>query len=412
MAAPARTHPSRRPRPRPGTGGRGLSWPLWTSGWALLPLRLFLGVTFLYAGLQKFADPRFLRAGAPGSVQAQLHAAVHTSPIGSHLGGLASHALVVGVAIALAEVAVGVGTLIGLWARAAAAAGLALSLGFLLTVSWHSHPYYLGPDVVFAAAWVPLVLAGAGEDPRLSLDALLRRRAQQELGLPATATVPMPFATVQALCGGYQPGADACRYRHGAPCRPEACPVLADPPAADPRAGDTLDRRTFLRRAQVAGLFVAAGLGTAAATARIGRLLSGSRGQGDAVTSLSAPGASPGGATTTTSPRAGAPGAVSPGGVAIGPASAVPVGGVAAFTDPGAGDPAYVVQPAAGRFQAFSAVCPHAGCRVQHSGGGFVCPCHGARFDGTGSLLQGPATRSLSAIPVTKGADGQLYVEG
>ena len=412
MAAPARPYPSRRSQPRPDTGGRGLRRPLWTSGWVLLPLRLFLGITFLFAGLQKLADPRFLRAGAPGSIQAQLQAAVGTSPIGSHLGGLASHALVVGVAIALAEVAVGIGTLAGLWTRVAAAGGLVLSLGFLLTVSWHSHPYYLGPDIVFAAAWVPLVLAGAGEDPRLSLDGLMRRRACQELGLPTTVTVPVAFASVQALCGGYEVG--RCRYRRGASCRADACPVLAAPPVADPMAGETLDRRTFLRQAQIAGIILASGLGATAATAWIGRVLSGSRDGGGITASLPSAGGGPGGGTTTTSPPDGPPAPGAPGGVAIGPASAVPVGGVAAFTDPGAGHPAYVVQPTAGRYAAFSAVCPHAGCRVQYSGrdGEFVCPCHGARFDRTGSLLQGPATRSLSPITVAEGSDGQLYVDG
>lgn len=412
MAAPARSPAPLRSRPRTGAGGRGRAWTLRTSGWALLPLRLFLGVTFLYAGLQKFADPHFLRSGAPGSIQAQLRAAVHTSPIGSHLGGLAAHAVVAGVVIALAEVAVGVGALVGLWTRAAAAGGLALSLGFLLTVSWHSHPYYLGPDIVFAAAWVPLVLAGAGEDPRLSLDALIRRRTEEEEGLPPTETVPLAFASVQALCGGYQAG--RCRYRRGAPCRPDACPVLAAPPIADPDAAETLDRRTFLRRAQVAGLFLACGLGTTAVTAGIGRLLSRTRGEGSAVGALSQSGGSPGDSPTTTAPPSGSPGAGTAGGVAIGPASALPVGAVASFTDPGAGDPAYVIQPTAGHYAAFSAICPHAGCVVQYTGGAgeFVCPCHGARFDRTGSVLQGPASRSLSPITVTKGSDGQLYVDG
>ena len=411
MAALARPFPSHRSRPRPGPGGRRRSWPLWTSGWALLPMRLFLGITFLFAGIQKLADPHFLRAGAPGSIQAQLDAAVRTSPIGSHLGVLASHAAVVGVAIALAEVAVGVGALAGLWTRVAAAGGLALSLGFLLTVSWHSHPYYLGPDIVFAAAWVPLVLAGAGEDPRLSLDGLTRRRAERELGLPSTATVPMAFARVQALCGGYDAG--RCRYRRGASCRPDACPVLAAPPVAGPEAGETLDRRTFLRRAQIAGLVVAGGLGASAVTAWAGRLLSASGGGAGTVASLPPPGRGPGGGTATTRPRDGSPATGNPGGVAIGPASAVPVGGVAAFTDPGARNPAFVVQPTAGRYAAFSAICPHAGCRVQYSDtqGEFVCPCHGARFDKAGSVLRGPATRSLSPITVAEGSDGQLYVD-
>ena len=46
---------------------------------AVLPLRLFLGVTFFVAGVQKLADPNFFRARAPGSIQSQLSAAVHTA---------------------------------------------------------------------------------------------------------------------------------------------------------------------------------------------------------------------------------------------------------------------------------------------------------------------------------------------
>ena len=410
MTATVRAQPPSRTGGRPG--GRPPAHRLWTSGWPLLPLRLFLGITFLYAGLQKFADPRFLRAGAPGSVQAQLHAAVHTSPIGSLLGGLAGHGLVVGVAIALAEVAVGIGALLGLWTRAAAAGGLALSIGFLLTVSWHSHPYYLGPDIVFAAAWVPLVLAGAGDDPRLSLDARVRRQTRTSMGLPPAEEVPVAFATVQRLCRGYEAG--RCRYRHGAPCGPEFCPVLAAPAVADRATEDTFDRRTFLRRTQLAGLTAVGGLAAAAVTARVGRLLDGGAG-GRRVAALDQTGAGSGGPGPTgpAGPPAAPPGPAAPG-VAIGPARALPVGGVASFTDPGGGTPAYVVQPRAGEFKAFSAVCPHAGCQVQYASGAheFVCPCHGARFDATGTLVQGPARRSLDPITVARGADGQLYVDG
>src|SRR5262249_36504592 len=142
MTAPVRSSPPPRLRTGVRTGGRGLPWPLWTSGWTQLPLRLFLGVTFLYAGIPKFADRSFLQASSPASFQVQLHAAVHTSPIGSLLGGVAHHAALAGVVIALAELAAGAGVLLGLWTRAAAAGGLALSIGFLLTVSWHTHPYY------------------------------------------------------------------------------------------------------------------------------------------------------------------------------------------------------------------------------------------------------------------------------
>jgi thiosulfate dehydrogenase (quinone) large subunit len=89
------------------------------------------------------------------------------------------------------------------------------------------------------------------------------------------------------------------------------------------------------------------------------------------------------------------------------------VGGVASFEDPASGSLAYVVQPTAGDFKAFSSVCPHAGCQVGYSRSDreFVCPCHGARFDATGNVIQGPAQRSLSPITVTSSTDGQLYVD-
>ena len=38
-----------------------------TPGMALLPLRLFLGLTFVYAGYQKLSDPGFLTPGVPAA---------------------------------------------------------------------------------------------------------------------------------------------------------------------------------------------------------------------------------------------------------------------------------------------------------------------------------------------------------
>src|SRR5580698_9703055 len=51
------------------------------TGWVLMPLRLFLGVTFLFAGLQKLANPNFLKNSSPVSIHAQLVGATHLSPI-------------------------------------------------------------------------------------------------------------------------------------------------------------------------------------------------------------------------------------------------------------------------------------------------------------------------------------------
>src|SRR3954468_2776770 len=130
------------------------------SRYALLPLRLFLGATFTFAGLQKLADPAYLDAQSPTSVQATMLSLQHQSPIGWMLG-LSAHApVLVGVSIALGELAVGLATLVGLWVRVAAAGGLLLSLTFFLTVSFHTRPYYYGSDIVFVFAWTVPLLAG------------------------------------------------------------------------------------------------------------------------------------------------------------------------------------------------------------------------------------------------------------
>lgn len=87
------------------------------------------------------------------------------------------------------------------------------------------------------------------------------------------------------------------------------------------------------------------------------------------------------------------------------------MGGVQAFTDPATGSPAYLMQPKAGIFLAYSGVCTHEGCTVGFDQGSneFACPCHGARFDGsTGDVLQGPAQTPLTKINVAA-ADGVVY---
>src|SRR6476646_10857542 len=48
---------------------------------ALLPLRAFLGVTFVYAGIDKLTDPNFLQATGAGSIGAQLDGFIKVSPI-------------------------------------------------------------------------------------------------------------------------------------------------------------------------------------------------------------------------------------------------------------------------------------------------------------------------------------------
>ncbi len=147
-------------------------------------------------------------------------------------------------------------------------------------------------------------------------------------------------------------------------------------------------------------------------TALIGRAAGGT-------TSVSgSPTLSTGGTTPTTkAPTAsGSPTTTgtAPAGTTVGPASSVPVGGSASFTDPKSGDPALVIQQSAGRFTSFDAVCPHAGCTVAYvpSAKIIACPCHGSEFDPTtGGLLRGPAPTGLTRITMAEGPNGDLYVD-
>ncbi|GAA3235470.1 DoxX family protein [Streptomyces lavendulae] len=140
---------------------------------ALLPLRIFLGVTFVYAGLDKLTDPAFLSATGTGSIGEIMRGVRDTAGVPA-LVDLALKAPVgFGAAIAIGEILVGLGTLAGLLTRIAAAGGALISLSLWLTVSWAATPYYYGNDLIYLMAWIPLVLAGA---PYLSLDSLRRSR--------------------------------------------------------------------------------------------------------------------------------------------------------------------------------------------------------------------------------------------
>ena len=362
--------PSTRSRPAPEPAAP-LVLPASPLERSLLPLRAFLGITFCLAGLQKLANPAFFHSANPASIQAQMAAAAHRSPIHALLGPLQHLAVPLGLLIAFGELAVGLGTLLGLYTRAAAIGGLVISFSLFLTVSFHTSPYYTGSDIVFVFAWIPIAMTG-----------------------PTLPSIDVALAAIQSR-------AHERARNHAA--RPAA-----------------VDRRSFVAKSALGGLVAGLGLLGGGLIAALGRLAGGSssgRGSaplssgttGSSVTSPPAPvgTARPGtGSTSTTAAAA------RPAGTRIGPASDVPVGGAASFTDPRSGDPALVVRPDHSTFLAFDAVCPHAGCTVEYSSRGqlFVCPCHGSQFNGrTGDVEVGPAQSGLSRITIAEGPDGQLY---
>ncbi|OKK20939.1 hypothetical protein AMK16_11120 [Streptomyces sp. CB00455] len=141
--------------------------------YALLPLRIFLGVTFVYAGLDKLTDSAFLSATGDGSIGDQMRGVRDASAIPAMVDMALKAPVAFGTVIAIGELLVGLGVLAGLLTRLAALGGALISLSLWLTVSWAVTPYYYGNDLVYLMAWSPLVLAGA---PYLSLDSLIRSR--------------------------------------------------------------------------------------------------------------------------------------------------------------------------------------------------------------------------------------------
>jgi thiosulfate dehydrogenase [quinone] large subunit len=158
-------------------GDRG--WRDTATRYALVPLRIFLGVTFIYAGLDKLTDSAFMQDAGAGSIGDMMRGVRDSSALPALVDMALESPVGFGYAIALGELAVGIGTLLGLLTRLAALGGALISLSLWLTVSWAADPYYYGNDLPYLMGWVPLVLAGA---PLLSVDAALRARRRQRTG--------------------------------------------------------------------------------------------------------------------------------------------------------------------------------------------------------------------------------------
>ncbi|MGY0024904.1 DoxX family protein [Streptomyces sp. YJ-C3] len=152
-------------------------------GVVLLPLRVFLGFISIYAGMGKLCDPVYFDGGERGSMVKWLNS-LHPWALAEPMRDWAlQHPVGAGLVIAFLQVIVGVLTVLGLWQRVAAVFGALLSAALLLTVSWKTVPVYDAPDIIYLAAWSPLIIAGA---PVYSIDGRLAGGAWRRLG-PRTA---------------------------------------------------------------------------------------------------------------------------------------------------------------------------------------------------------------------------------
>lgn len=312
------------------------------TGKALFPLRIFLGVMFVYAALTKLTDATFFDPASPNGVAGQMRASASSSPIGSILNRLLEHSTTLAYAIAIGELFIGLGILFGIWTRFAGI-GLALvSFSFVLTVSWGTTPYFLNTDLAYLAAALPFIIAGDGGYK--SVEANIRQRIRNDM-VASSAQSQSINSPLEAR----------------------------------------IERRTLIRTGAVAGSLGLAGL----ATGLIGQKIKGP--------------VSPIAQTLPTTSPTGVASSVAPTGTKIAIISDVAVGTAFQFVDPATGSPAYLMQPASGTFIAYSAVCTHEGCIVNDNvaSGSFNCPCHGAQFDAvTGAKLRGPGNGGLAKLNV------------
>jgi cytochrome b6-f complex iron-sulfur subunit len=87
----------------------------------------------------------------------------------------------------------------------------------------------------------------------------------------------------------------------------------------------------------------------------------------------------------------------------LGPAAKYPLGSRTPLSIP----PSVIVHDEKG-FSALSLVCTHLGCTVENDKDGFVCPCHGSRYDVDGNVSRGPVVKPLRSLRVEVTNEGNL----
>ncbi len=328
--------------------------------WGILPLRIFLGVTFVYAGLDKVTSSTFFNPnGGPQYIGNQLQFAASNSAL---LGGLLTNVVVpnavfFGWFIALAEIWIGLATLVGVFTRLTAVLGAVLSATLWLSLSGGLSQYYLDSDPIYFFAWVTLILIGWGS---YGLDSLFIREEKKE-------------ALLNKIAKGvtYRDAQDAARSARG-PINPRWS------------LGMLTSRRTILR---VFG---------AAAVVAVGEVLALSLRAASGA--ASAPSANPGNGNTGGGGGTG-------GANVIGNAKNIPLNSAATFDVAANNDPGVLVHLPDDTFVAYDAVCTHAGCTVSYNSKSkhLECPCHGSVFDPAkaGNVLAGPAKQPLANIKIT-----------
>ncbi len=373
--------------------------------WIFLPMRLFLGITFVYAGIQKITDPQFFDPRAIGYIGKQIARFSIGSPIGGIMVHFVSHASLLGGVIIVGEIAIGLGTLFGFLFRPASFFGLILSLSFFLSASWHTYPYFYGADIVFVFAWLTLILCGPLHCGYPALDEYLIEPLRTHIPIQMQHQVAFLFALVLGINIVSAPDVTAMSTT-------PLSAIQQDARMGQGRQGQQARVQHQRKQSQVARVrenrrhFLLGGLlGTLSGIAMFGfasLLLRGSQPTGTGSASGATTGGSTGNTTggNTTAPASGTTNSKN----VIAQVSAVPTNSATTFTLPSNGDSGVLVHLTNGQFVAYDATCTHAGCPVSYDPTSQLlqCPCHGAAFDPAknAEVVNPPAPTPLTAVQI------------
>ncbi len=159
---------------------------------ALQVMRLWLGITWIYAGWDKASDPGFLSAGSSSYIGTQLSGYSTHSPVGFAFDKLIEHATVVGAFVMISEFAIGLATLLWVAPRLAAFGGFLMSLGLWLADTFHVTPYFLASNTAYAVLWLTYLLFLVGNGKRKVFTMSLERRSVLRVGI--TGVLAVAFA--------------------------------------------------------------------------------------------------------------------------------------------------------------------------------------------------------------------------
>jgi thiosulfate dehydrogenase [quinone] large subunit len=159
---------------------------------ALRVMRLWLGITWIYAGWDKASDPGFLEAGSSTYIGTQLSGFSTHSPLGFAFNPLIEYATVVGGFVIISEFAIGLATLLWVAPRLAAFGGFLMSLGLWLADTFHVSPYFLASNTAYAVLWLSYLLLLIGNGKRKVFTMSLERRSVLRVGI--TGALAVAFA--------------------------------------------------------------------------------------------------------------------------------------------------------------------------------------------------------------------------